>query len=63
MQDIASYEYTSMKSLNESKYGFWGTLARKAKSIIDNDDNNFQMFDNGSHQAAARSDSNQVKLR
>ncbi|KAG6522727.1 uncharacterized protein LOC122053140 [Zingiber officinale] len=58
-RDIASYEYTSMKSLNESKYGFWGTLARKAKSIIDNDDDNFQMFDNGSHQAAARSNNNQ----
>jgi hypothetical protein len=26
-----------MKSLNEDKYGFWGTLARKAKSFIDED--------------------------
>uniref|UniRef100_M8CWQ3 Uncharacterized protein n=1 Tax=Aegilops tauschii TaxID=37682 RepID=M8CWQ3_AEGTA len=26
-----------MKSLNEAKYGFWGTLARKAKSLIDED--------------------------
>lgn len=26
-----------MKSLNESKYGFWGVLARKAKSLIDDD--------------------------
>lgn len=26
-----------MKSLNEAKYGFWGTLARKAKSFIDED--------------------------
>ncbi|KAM0903323.1 hypothetical protein ACQ4PT_018746 [Festuca glaucescens] len=35
--DSSSYEYTSMKSLNEDKYGFWGTLARKAKSFIDED--------------------------
>ncbi|KAG9443362.1 hypothetical protein H6P81_014702 [Aristolochia fimbriata] len=33
-----TYEYTSMKSLNESKYGFWGVLARKAKSILEDDD-------------------------
>lgn len=26
-----------MKSLNEPKQGFWGTLARKAKSILDED--------------------------
>ncbi|XP_037489855.1 uncharacterized protein LOC119368800 [Triticum dicoccoides] len=32
-----AYGYTSMKSLNEAKYGFWGTLARKAKSLIDED--------------------------
>ncbi|KAI4307764.1 hypothetical protein L6164_030913 [Bauhinia variegata] len=36
--DSRTYEYTSMKSLNESKPGFWGVLARKAKSIIE--DNN-----------------------
>ncbi|WOL06830.1 formin-3 [Canna indica] len=44
-QDSASYEYTSMK--NESKYGFWGTLARKAKTFVDNDEtsNQFQSFD------------------
>ena len=36
-QDSSSYGYTSMKSLNEAKYGFWGTLARKAKSFIDED--------------------------
>lgn len=38
MQDSSSYEYTSMKNLSESKQGIWGVLARKAKSIID--DNN-----------------------
>lgn len=26
-----------MKSLNEAKYGFWGALARKAKSFLDED--------------------------
>uniref|UniRef100_A0A804QQW5 Uncharacterized protein n=1 Tax=Zea mays TaxID=4577 RepID=A0A804QQW5_MAIZE len=33
----SGYEYTSMKNLNEAKYGFWGTLARKAKSFLDED--------------------------
>uniref|UniRef100_A0A1D1YXI8 Initiation-control protein yabA n=1 Tax=Anthurium amnicola TaxID=1678845 RepID=A0A1D1YXI8_9ARAE len=33
-----TYEYTSMKSLSESKTeGFWGVLARRAKSILDDD--------------------------
>ncbi|MED6198671.1 hypothetical protein PIB30_068681 [Stylosanthes scabra] len=36
-KDSRAYEYTSMKNLNESKNGFWGALARKAKSIIDDD--------------------------
>uniref|UniRef100_A0A0A8XZA9 Uncharacterized protein n=1 Tax=Arundo donax TaxID=35708 RepID=A0A0A8XZA9_ARUDO len=35
--DSSGYEYTSMKSLNEAKYGFWGALARKAKSFLDED--------------------------
>ncbi|KAF8690252.1 hypothetical protein HU200_041321 [Digitaria exilis] len=35
--DSSGYEYTSMKSLNEAKYGFWGALARKAKSLLDED--------------------------
>ena len=34
-----------MKNLNESKYGFWGVLARKAKSLID-DENASQKFEN-----------------
>ncbi|KAL0537565.1 hypothetical protein IC582_026544 [Cucumis melo] len=41
VQDSKAYEYTSMKSLNESKHGFWGALARKAKAILD-DDNGVQ---------------------
>ncbi|KAM5582917.1 hypothetical protein ABKV19_003031 [Rosa sericea] len=32
------HEYTSMKSLNESKNGFWSVLARKAKAILDDDE-------------------------
>lgn len=36
-RDSRAVEYTSMQSLNESKYGFWGVLARKAKSLIDDD--------------------------
>ncbi|KAK7305570.1 hypothetical protein VNO77_43476 [Canavalia gladiata] len=39
-KDARTYEYTSMKSLNESKNGFWGVLARKAKSIIEDDNDN-----------------------
>ncbi|KAL9236081.1 hypothetical protein vseg_010788 [Gypsophila vaccaria] len=31
-------ESTSMKDPNDPKYGFWGILARKAKSILDEDD-------------------------
>ncbi|KAM3740124.1 hypothetical protein ACB098_08G074900 [Castanea mollissima] len=37
LQDSKPYEYTSMKSMNESKHGFWGVLARKAKAILDED--------------------------
>ncbi|XAR58818.1 hypothetical protein NMG60_11014367 [Bertholletia excelsa] len=43
-KDSTTYEYTSMKSLSDNKSGFWGALARKAKSIID-DDNTSQQFD------------------
>lgn len=35
-----------MKNLNESKHGFWSALARKAKAILDdNDDNVAQTYD------------------
>ncbi|GAA0170088.1 hypothetical protein Leryth_013132 [Lithospermum erythrorhizon] len=36
-KEIPKYEYTSMKNLDERKQGFWGVLAQKAKSIIDDD--------------------------
>ncbi|KAL6203587.1 hypothetical protein ACLB2K_027287 [Fragaria x ananassa] len=41
------HEYTSMKNLNESKNGFWSALARKAKAILDDDedDNAAQTYD------------------
>ncbi|KAL6200515.1 hypothetical protein ACLB2K_030296 [Fragaria x ananassa] len=41
------HEYTSMKNLNESKNGFWSSLARKAKAILDDDedDNAAQTYD------------------
>nr|XP_009391662.1 PREDICTED: uncharacterized protein LOC103977779 [Musa acuminata subsp. malaccensis] len=56
-RDSESYEYISMKNLNESKYGFWGTLARKAKSYVDNDDTNnqFQALERNPHQTFGRS--------
>ncbi|WCJ34944.1 hypothetical protein M5689_016221 [Euphorbia peplus] len=36
-KDDKHYEYTSMKPLNEPKQGFWGSLARKAKSVLEDD--------------------------
>ncbi|XP_048434445.1 uncharacterized protein LOC103947475 [Pyrus x bretschneideri] len=38
------HEYTSLKNVNESKHGFWGVLARKAKDILDDDDNGVQDY-------------------
>ena len=35
----------SLKNVNESKHGFWGVLARKAKDILDDDDNGVQDYD------------------
>ncbi|XP_072954921.1 uncharacterized protein [Typha angustifolia] len=34
-QDPITCEYTSMKSLNEPKHGFWGILAKKAKELLE----------------------------
>ncbi|KAM1763889.1 hypothetical protein ACFX11_003189 [Malus domestica] len=39
------HEYTSLKNVNESKHGFSGVLARKAKAILDDDDNGAQDYD------------------
>lgn len=65
MQDSDSYEYVSMKNLNESKYGFWGTLARKAKSFVDNDDTNnqFQALERNPHQTFDRSTVDRVRIK
>lgn len=38
MQDLSSSEYVVMRNSTEPKQGFWGALARKAKSIIDDND-------------------------
>ncbi|KAJ9167422.1 hypothetical protein P3X46_022076 [Hevea brasiliensis] len=43
-KDSKPHEYISMRNLNESKQGFWGNLARKAKSILE-DDNAPQQVD------------------
>ncbi|XP_020111593.1 uncharacterized protein LOC109726428 [Ananas comosus] len=40
MQESNTVEYTSMKSLTEPKHGFWGVLARKAKAILEDDNDN-----------------------
>ncbi|GLT80692.1 hypothetical protein SLA2020_521170 [Shorea laevis] len=40
-------EYTSEKGQNESKQGFWGSLARKAKAFLDDDDSQPQQFESG----------------
>ncbi|XP_020114025.1 uncharacterized protein LOC109728113 [Ananas comosus] len=39
-QESNTVEYTSMKSLTEPKHGFWGVLARKAKAILEDDNDN-----------------------
>ncbi|KAL1192770.1 hypothetical protein V5N11_030854 [Cardamine amara subsp. amara] len=35
---VKPHEYMSMKTLNEPKRGFWGSLASKAKAFLDEDD-------------------------
>ncbi|XP_021865992.2 uncharacterized protein [Spinacia oleracea] len=44
-------ESSSMRDSDDPKYGFWGVLARKAKSILDEDDNHFQPQDNQFYQS------------
>ncbi|XP_024982109.1 uncharacterized protein LOC112518589 isoform X2 [Cynara cardunculus var. scolymus] len=36
--DSVKHDYTSLKNLEKPKHGFWGVLARKARSIVDNGD-------------------------
>ena len=64
VQDSNTYEYTSMKTLDEPKHGFWGVLARKAKVILE-DDNAAQQFDDhgrNQHQMFDSSTRGQVRL-
>ncbi|KAL6519049.1 hypothetical protein OROHE_017473 [Orobanche hederae] len=37
-EDSTIYAHTSKNVMNESKQGFWGVIARKAKAILDDDD-------------------------
>ncbi|KAL0458960.1 UNVERIFIED_CONTAM: hypothetical protein Slati_0523200, partial [Sesamum latifolium] len=37
--DSSIYDHPPKKNMNDSKQGFWGVLARKAKSVIDDDGN------------------------
>ncbi|XP_076940131.1 uncharacterized protein LOC143609189 [Bidens hawaiensis] len=43
--DSVKYDYTSMKNLEKPKRGFWGVLARKARSIIEDDDDVAQQYE------------------
>ncbi|KAL8241507.1 hypothetical protein R6Q59_014861 [Mikania micrantha] len=43
--DSVKYDYTSMKNLESPKRGFWGVLARKARSIIEDDDDVAQQYE------------------
>ncbi|GMI92014.1 hypothetical protein HRI_002870700 [Hibiscus trionum] len=45
-KDPQSHQYASLKNLDESKHGFWGSLARKAKAFLD-DDNEHHQFESG----------------
>nr|GMD47088.1 receptor-like protein 12 isoform X2 [Ipomoea batatas] len=55
LQDSSNYGYTSTKSFNEPKQGFWGALARKAKSIINDD-----IVDQQQHEAMGRTRTQQM---
>ncbi|OMO82991.1 hypothetical protein CCACVL1_11606 [Corchorus capsularis] len=46
-KDSHFHEYASTKSLNEPKQGFWGSLARKAKAFLDDDDPEHQFESEG----------------
>ncbi|KAI3507279.1 hypothetical protein L1887_22196 [Cichorium endivia] len=58
----ATYDYTSMGSTNEPG-GFWGVLARKAKSIIDDDGSPKRFDPPSSVKPETVSTSNQVEHR
>ncbi|KAJ0650983.1 hypothetical protein HanOQP8_Chr15g0556161 [Helianthus annuus] len=63
LQGSATYDYTSTGSTNEPR-GFWGVIARKAKSIIDDDNAPPRSFDTPSTiKTETVSTSNQVEHR
>ncbi|GMI81901.1 hypothetical protein HRI_001859400 [Hibiscus trionum] len=45
-KDSKPHQYASLKNFDESKQGFWGSLARKAKAFLD-DDNEHPQFESG----------------
>ncbi|XP_038992988.1 uncharacterized protein LOC120116635 isoform X1 [Hibiscus syriacus] len=45
-KDSQSHQYASLKNSDESKQGFWGSLARKAKAFLDEDHEHHQ-FESG----------------
>ncbi|KAL7587654.1 hypothetical protein Lser_V15G39279 [Lactuca serriola] len=44
-KDSTRYDYTSTKNSDETKRGFWGALARKARAIIEDDDDVPQQYE------------------
>lgn len=56
----SSYNYTSMDSMREPKLGLWGSLARKAKGILDEDAAAHKFDDYGKGQTARKPDSSNV---
>ncbi|KAK8551038.1 hypothetical protein V6N13_119531 [Hibiscus sabdariffa] len=46
-KDPQSHQYASLKNLDESKQGFWGSLARKAKAFLDDDNEPHQVESGG----------------
>ncbi|PIN20826.1 hypothetical protein CDL12_06493 [Handroanthus impetiginosus] len=57
-QASSIYEHTSKKEVTESKQGFWGVLARKAKAILDDDDNTAQPHETAGGTTLQTSDGN-----
>ncbi|KAI3514773.1 hypothetical protein L1887_13460 [Cichorium endivia] len=43
--DSTRYDYTSTKNSDQTKRGFWGALARKARAIIEDDDDGPQQYE------------------
>jgi hypothetical protein len=59
---LNAHEYTSVKSLNEPKYGFFGNLARKAKTFLDEDNLPKQFEPIDSRTESTSTDNSKVSL-